>query len=145
MRHRNGIKKLGRTGSHRRALLRNLATALIIHERIRTTHAKAVALRPWAERLITLARRQDLHSRRLAARDIHDHAALRKLFNDIGPRCMQRPGGYLRILKLGPRRGDLSPTSFIELVDRDPSGPAGKTTAPPAEAAAAPPSAQAAP
>jgi large subunit ribosomal protein L17 len=120
MRHQNGIKKLGRTGSHRRAMLRNMAIALFRHERIQTTGAKAKALRPYAEQLITLAKRGDLHSRRLAARYVHDHAVLQKLFSDLAERFRTREGGYTRVLKLGVRRGDNSMTALIELVDRAP-------------------------
>lgn len=118
MRHQNGIKKLGRTGSHRRSLLRNLAVALFQHERIETTDAKARVLRPYAEKLITLAKRGDLHARRLAARDVHDHAVLQKLFSDLAERFRTREGGYTRILKLGVRKGDNAMTALIELVDR---------------------------
>jgi large subunit ribosomal protein L17 len=118
MRHLNGISKLGRTGQHRRAMLRNMAVALFRHERIHTTAGKAKVLRPFAERLITLARRGNLHARRLAARDIHDHEILQKLFNELGERFRQRPGGYTRMLKTGVRTGDNSPTALIELVDR---------------------------
>ena len=120
MRHQHGFKKLGRTGSHRRALLRNLGVALFEHERIQTTHVKAQALRPWAERLITLAKRGDLSARRLAAGDVPSPRVLRKLFAEIGPRCASRPGGYTRILKLGTRRGDAAAMSLIELVDKAP-------------------------
>lgn len=117
MRHQHGLKKLGRSGPHRRALLRNLAVALFTHERIQTTEAKAKALRPYAERLISLGKRGDLHARRLAAQEVHDHAALQKLFGDIAERCRTRPGGYTRILKMGKRRGDNGQVSLIELVD----------------------------
>jgi large subunit ribosomal protein L17 len=96
--------------------MRNMATALFRHGRIETTTAKAKELRPYAERLITLAKRGDLHARRLAARRIHDHDVLRQLFGDIGPKYAERPGGYTRILKLGPRRGDAADISLIELV-----------------------------
>lgn len=118
MRHNNGLKKLGRTGAHRRALLRNLATSLFLHERIETTAAKAKALRPFAERLITLGKRGDLHARRLAARHIQDHDALKKLFVDISGRFQERQGGYTRVLKTGIRRGDNSELAIIELVER---------------------------
>ena len=118
MRHQVKQHKLGRTGSHRRAALRNMATALFTQERIQTTQAKARALRPVAERLITLAKRGDLHARRLAARDIQDRDALSKLFDDIAERCRKREGGYTRILKMTPRRGDNAPRALIELVDR---------------------------
>jgi large subunit ribosomal protein L17 len=94
-----------------------MATSLFLHERIETTTAKAKELRPYAERLITLARRGDVHSRRLAARKIADRNALGKLFDDIAPRFMERPGGYTRILKLGNRKGDAADMSLIELVD----------------------------
>ena len=117
MRHRKKGRKLSRSPSHRRATLRNMATNLILHERIETTTAKAKELRPYAERLITLARRGDVHSRRLAARKIQDRNALGKLFDDIAPRFAERPGGYTRILKLGHRKGDAADMSLIELVD----------------------------
>jgi large subunit ribosomal protein L17 len=117
MRHRHGIRKIGRNSTHRVATLRNLAAALFTHERIVTTHGKARALRPFAERLITLSKRGDLHARRLAARDIRESETLRKLFDDIGPRFSERPGGYTRILKLGHRAGDQAKTALIELVD----------------------------
>ena len=116
MRHRKKGRSLSRSPSHRRALLRNLATSLFLHERIRTTTARARELRPYAERLVTLARRGDLHARRLAARSIADREALGKLFDDIGPRYADRPGGYTRILKLGPRKGDAADMALIELV-----------------------------
>lgn len=117
MRHRKKGRKLSRTPSHRKATLRNLAASLFLHERIETTTAKAKELRPFAERLITLARRGDLHSRRLAARKIHDRNVLGKLFDDIAPRFSARPGGYTRILKVGNRKGDAADMSLIELVD----------------------------
>lgn len=118
MRHRNGIKKLNRNGSHRRALLRNMAIALFRHERIHTTHVKAKVLRAFAERLITLAKRGDLHARRLAAKHVHDAEVLQKLFEQIGPLFKERAGGYTRVLKTGVRKGDNSPTALIELVER---------------------------
>ncbi len=116
MRHRKKGRSLSRSPSHRRALLRNLATSLFLHERIRTTTARARELRPYAERLVTLARRGDLHARRQAARRIADREVLGKLFDDIGPRYADRPGGYTRILKLGPRKGDAADMALIELV-----------------------------
>ena len=112
-----GRRKLGVTSSHRRALLRNMATSLFKHERIETTLAKAKELRPFAERLITLARRGDLHARRLAAQKIQDRQVLGSLFDEIAPRYAERPGGYTRILKLGNRKGDAAEMSLIELVD----------------------------
>lgn len=116
MRHRKKGRKLSRTPSHRKATLRNMATSLFRHERIETTTAKAKELRPYAERLITLARRGDVHARRLAAAKIQDRQVLGKLFDDIAPRYMERPGGYTRILKLGNRKGDAAEMSLIELV-----------------------------
>ena len=97
--------------------MRNLATALFRHGRIETTTAKAKELRPYAERLITLAKRGDLHARRLAARRIQDHDVLRRLFGDIAPKYATRPGGYTRIRKVGLRQGDAADMSLIELVD----------------------------
>ena len=117
MRHRKKGRELGRTRSHKKAMLRNMVTSLILHERIRTTEAKAKELRPFAERLITLAKKGDLHSRRLAGRQISDSEALRKLFNHIGPRFERRPGGYTRILKLGTRKGDGAELALIELTE----------------------------
>jgi len=117
MRHRNKGRTLSRTASHKKATMRNMATSLFRHERIETTTAKAKELRPFAERLITLAKRGDLHARRLAGRLIADRQVLGKLFDDIGPRFTERPGGYTRILKLGTRRGDAAEMALIELVD----------------------------
>lgn len=116
MRHKHGVAKLGRTGTHRRATLRNLATALFNHERIVTTHAKAMALRPFAEKLVTLSKRGDLHARRLAARQIQDKEVLHKLFSDLAGRFQERPGGYTRVLKMGFRPGDQAKMAMIELV-----------------------------
>ena len=116
MRHRKKGRQLSRSVAHRRATLRNLATNLFQHGRIKTTIAKAKELRPYAERLITLARRGDVHSRRLAARKIQNRDVLGKLFDDIGPSFQERPGGYTRILKLGHRRGDAAEMALIELV-----------------------------
>jgi large subunit ribosomal protein L17 len=117
VRHRKKGRQLSRTRTHRAATLRNLATSLFRHERIETTTAKAKELRPYAERLITLARRGDLHARRLAGQKIQDRDVLGKLFDDIAPRFAERPGGYTRILKLGNRRGDAAEMSLIELVN----------------------------
>ena len=118
MRHRVGHRKLGRTTPHRIALLRNLATALFERERIRTTLMKAKELRPYAERLITLAKRDGdgLHARRLVRRDIQDGEVVRKLFDTLGTRFATRPGGYTRILRLGPRRGDGAEMAIVELI-----------------------------
>lgn len=98
-------------------MLSNMATSLFRHERIRTTEAKAKELRPYAERLITLARRGDLHARRQAARRIHDKEALKKLFEQIGPRYAERAGGYTRILKIGARKGDGAEMAIVQLVE----------------------------
>ena len=127
MRHRIAHRKLGRTTPHRKALLRNLATALFDKERIRTTLPKAKELRPFAERLITLAKREDdrLHARRLAARHLQDPAVVQKLFDTIGARFASRPGGYTRILRLGPRKGDGAEMAYLELVGFE-YKPAGK-------------------
>lgn len=116
MRHRKKGRQLSRTRSHRKATLRNMATSLFLHERIETTTAKAKELRPYAERLITLARRGDVHARRLAAMKIQDRKVLGKLFDEIAPRYAERPGGYTRVLKLGNRKGDAAEMSLIELV-----------------------------
>jgi large subunit ribosomal protein L17 len=118
VRHRVAHRKLGRITPHRTALLRNLATALFERERIRTTLMKAKELRPYAERLITLARRDDdrLHARRLVQRDIRDSGVLKKLFDTLGARFASRPGGYTRILRLGPRKGDGAEMAIVELI-----------------------------
>ena len=118
MRHRVAHRKLGRITPHRNALLRNLATALFERERIRTTLPKAKELRPFAERLITLAKREvdRLHARRLVLRDIQDTTIVKKLFDSLGARYATRPGGYTRILRLGPRRGDGAEMAIVELL-----------------------------
>ncbi len=117
MRHNISGRRLSRSTSQRKALFRTLATELFRHERIKTTEAKAKTIRPIAEKLITLACRGDLHSRRLAARELSDPAILQKLFDEIGPRMQEREGGYTRIYKLPPRRGDAAKMALIELVD----------------------------
>src|SRR5882672_3195462 len=118
MRHRVGFRKLGRVTPHRIALLRNMATALFERERIRTTLMKAKELRPYAEKLITQAKRDDdrLHARRLVAREIRNLTVVKKLFDDLGPRFATRPGGYTRILRLGFRRGDAAEMAIVELL-----------------------------
>ena len=118
MRHRVAHRKLGRITPHRTALLRNLATALFERERIRTTLMKAKELRPFAEKLITLAKREDnrAHSLRLASRDIRDKVVVKKLFDTLGARFASRPGGYTRILRLGPRQGDGAEMAIVELL-----------------------------
>ena len=121
MRHGVRLRKLGRTSSHRRALLRGLATSLFRHERIRTTLPKAKEMRPFAERLITLARRDDLHARRMVVRDVSDKEIVKKLFTTLGPRFASRPGGYTRTLKLGTRWGDGAEMAIVELVGSEPT------------------------
>ena len=116
MKHRVAGRKLGRTGEHRLAVLRNLSTALFDKEKIRTTLAKAKELRPFAERLVTLSKRETLHARRMVLRHIHDRRVVGKLFDSLSARFAQRPGGYTRIIKLGPRRGDSAEMAIIELV-----------------------------
>lgn len=118
MRHNVMGRKLSRSANHRKALFRNLATELFRHDRITTTEAKAKTIQPIAEKLITLAKRGDLHARRLAARDVTDPAVLQRLFGEIAPRVQNRPGGYVRIYKLGPRQGDAAPMAILELVDK---------------------------
>lgn len=117
MRHKKRRGKLGRTSAHRSAMLNNMVTSLFKHEKIRTTVAKSKELRRVAERLITIAKRGDLHARRLVARRVHDKEVLRKLFDNIAPRYANRNGGYTRIVKLGNRFGDGAPMSVIELVE----------------------------
>lgn len=109
-------KRLGGSPSHQRKILANLATSLIEEERITTTVAKAKLLRPYVEKIVTKARTGDLHSRRLVLRNIHNLEVVTKLFDDIGPRYADRPGGYTRIVKLGPRRGDGAEMALIEFV-----------------------------
>ena len=117
MRHRVAHRKLGRTTEHRLSLLRNMAASLITHERIRTTVAKAKELRPFVEKLVTMGKRDSLHARRRALSILSSKTVVRRLFSDVSPRFSERPGGYTRILKLGPRQGDGAPMAFIEFVD----------------------------
>src|SRR3546814_3648639 len=119
MRHRVGGRKLQRTSSHRTALFRNMAAALIKHEQITTTVAKAKELRPYTEKLVTLAKKGGLANRRLAMSRLMDDAQLVKLFDVLAPRYSDRPGGYLRIIKAGIRASDAAPMAIIEFVDRD--------------------------
>ncbi len=116
MRHQHKGRQLGRTVAHKRAMLRNMATSLFKHERVVTTSTKAKELRPFAERLITLARRGDLHARRQVERHIRDREVSGRLFREIGPRFAARPGGYTRILRLGHRPGDGADLARIELL-----------------------------
>jgi len=120
MRHRRAGRKLGRTSAHREALLRNLASSLFLHEKIITTEAKAKELRRVAERMVTLAKRGGLHARRLAATVVQDPRALKKLFDSLGARFQERPGGYTRITKLDYRPGDGAPMVAIELIGAEP-------------------------
>ena len=116
MRHRAKNRQLSRTSSHRRAMLSNMATSLFMHGKVVTTVAKAKELRPVAEKLITLARRGDLHARRIVERRIRDKAVSTVLFKEIGPRFAARPGGYTRIIRLGHRVGDGADTARLELL-----------------------------
>jgi large subunit ribosomal protein L17 len=117
MRHQRTKGKLSRDSAHRKALMMNLSKEIIAHERIRTTEAKAKAVKPEIERLITLAKRGDLHARRQALSTLaQDKFAVYKLFEELAPRYASRPGGYTRILKLGPRRSDSSEMVLIELI-----------------------------
>ena len=122
MRHNVGYKKLGRTSAHRRAMLRNQLASLIDNGRITTTLAKAKALRPVAEKLVTQGRRDSIHARRLVARWVSDRTLVKKLFDEIAPRFVDRPGGYLRIVRLGPRLGDGAEKAIIEFVDYEREG-----------------------
>jgi large subunit ribosomal protein L17 len=117
MRHRKSGRKLGRNSSHRKAMFRNMATSMVLHETIKTTLPKAKELRRVVEPLITLAKEDGVANRRLAFDRLRDKAAVGKLFSDLGPRFKERPGGYLRILKMGPRPGDAAPMALVQLVD----------------------------
>jgi large subunit ribosomal protein L17 len=119
MRHGHGHRKLNRTHSHREAMLANMACSLIEHEQIKTTLPKAKEIRPYVEKLITLAKRGDLHARRLLIAQIKQEAAVSKLISTLAPRYAARPGGYARVLKAGFRYGDMAPLAYVELVDRD--------------------------
>lgn len=117
MKHGRKVPKLQRDASHRKALLANLTCSLIEHRRIRTTLAKAKALRPYAEKLVTLGKRGDLHARRLAVGTLHNKGLVKKLFEEIAVASKDRNGGYTRITKLGQRRSDSAPMAYIEWVD----------------------------
>ncbi|RYF92079.1 MAG: 50S ribosomal protein L17 [Caulobacteraceae bacterium] len=121
MRHGYAHRKLGRTSSHRTAMFANMSASLIKHEQIVTTLPKAKELRPIVEKLVTLAKRGDLHARRQAISAVRDVEQVGKLFATLGPRYKERPGGYIRVLKAGFRYGDNAPMAVIEFVDRDPS------------------------
>ena len=119
MRHSKGYRRLNRTHEHRKALFSNMAGSLIEHEQIKTTLPKAKELRPIVEKLITLAKRGDLHARRLAASQLKEDQYVIKLFDVLGPRYIERKGGYTRVLRAGFRYGDMAPMAIIEFVDRD--------------------------
>jgi len=118
MRHKKSGRKLGRTSSHRKAMFRNMAASLLLHETIKTTLPKAKELRKVVEPLITLAKKDDISNRRLAFSRLRDKVIVGKLFNDLGPHFKERPGGYLRILKIGQRSGDSAPMAIVQLIDR---------------------------
>jgi large subunit ribosomal protein L17 len=120
VRHHRAGKKLGRDSAHRKALYANLACSLIEHGRIRTTEAKAKAVKPFAEQMITLGKRGDLAARRQAVAELRSQDIVKRLFDDVAPRFADRPGGYSRIVKLGPRAGDAADMVYLELVDYEP-------------------------
>jgi large subunit ribosomal protein L17 len=124
VRHARSGKKLGRDSAHRKALYANLAGALIEHGRIKTTEAKAKAVKPFAEKMITLGRRGDLAARRQAVAELRSQDVVRRLFDDVAPRFADRPGGYSRIVKIGPRYGDSAEMVYLELVDYEPAAAA---------------------
>jgi len=128
MRHKKSGRKLGRNSSHRKAMFRNMATSLVHHETIKTTVPKAKELRRVIEPLITLAKVDGVANRRLAFSRLRDKAAVGKLFSELGPRFKERPGGYLRILKIGPRPGDAAPMAIVQLVDGPAEEDAAATT-----------------
>jgi large subunit ribosomal protein L17 len=132
MRHHRSGKKLGRDASHRKALYANLAGSLIRHGRVKTTVTKAKAVKPFVEQMISLGKRGDLHARRQALSELRSRDVVELLFDDVAPRFADRPGGYSRIVKLGPRLGDAAEMAYLELVDYVPAGAA------PVAAAAAP-------
>ena len=117
MRHARAGKKLGRDSAHRKALYSNLAGSLFQHGRIKTTEAKAKAVKPFAEKMITLGKRGDLHARRLAMAELRSNDVVHRLFADVAPRFAERQGGYTRVVKLGPRQGDAASMALLELVD----------------------------
>ena len=122
MRHQRSGKKLGRSSSHRKALYANLTASLIEHGRIRTTETKAKAVRPIAEKMITLGRTGSIHARRQALAYLRSQEIVHMLFSEVAPRFKNRPGGYTRVIKLGPRQGDAAPMAYLELVDFVPGG-----------------------
>jgi large subunit ribosomal protein L17 len=123
MRHARSGKKLGRDSAHRKALYANLACALVEHGRIKTTVTKAKAVKPFAEQMITLGKRGDLAARRQAISELRSQDVVHKLFAEVAPRFAERPGGYTRIVKIGPRYGDAAEMAYLELVDYEPERP----------------------
>ena len=121
MRHRKSGRYFGRTSSHRKAMFKNMMVSMIRHELIKTTVAKAKELRSYMEPMITLAKVDSVSNRRLAFSRLRDRDMVTKLFNEIGPHFKQRPGGYLRVLKCGFRKGDNAPMAIVEMVDREPN------------------------
>ena len=138
MRHQRSGKKLGRDSAHRKALYSNLSGALIEHGRIKTTVAKAKAVRPIAEKMITLGRRGDLAARRQALAYLRSNDIVHLLFAEVAPRFADRPGGYTRIVKIGPRAGDAAEMAYLEFVDYVPPAPVARPVREPEEQAAAP-------
>lgn len=118
MRHLKAGRKLNRTAAHRKALVRNLLKALVLHEHVRTTDAKAKELRRWADRLVTLGKKNSVHARRLAFSYLGSRKLVQRLFDELAPRFQGRAGGYTRVLKIGPRRGDAAPVSLVEFTER---------------------------
>ena len=146
MRHKKSGRKFGRTASHRKAMLRNMARSLLVHERIRTTEQKAKELRGVVEQLVTLSQTDSLHARRLAYKVLENHQLVARLFDEIGPRFRGQPGGYTRVVKMSlPRAGDCAPMAIIELTQQAgtqtpaakpaPAAPAAEPAAPAADAA----------
>ena len=133
MRHQRAGKKLGRDSAHRKAMYANLAAALIEHGRIKTTEAKAKAVRPYVERLVTLGKRGDLAARRNAIAQLRDKWIVNELFEFVAPRFEERPGGYTRVVKLGPRPGDAAPMAYLEFVDHVPEAASPAAVAAPAD------------
>jgi len=123
VRHAKAGKKLGRDSAHRKALYANLACSVIEHGRIKTTVAKAKAVKPFVEQMITLGKRGDLHARRQAVAELRSQVLVKKLFDEIAPRFADRPGGYTRIVKIGARYGDAAEMAYLELVDYEPASP----------------------
>ncbi len=123
MRHLKTGRKLNRTAAHRKALMRNLVKALLLREQIQTTDAKAKELRRWADRMVTLGKKNSVHARRLAFSYLGSRRLVQRLFDEVAPRFQSRSGGYTRVLKIGPRRGDAAPISLVEFTERkaDPS------------------------